>query len=132
MLCDDQGLGKTVEVISLMLKNPPNKFWKKEKGKELLKDYETRPFRTLIIVPLSTLRQWEAEIKKFSGGKLKTALHYGKERVKSREDWEDADVILSTYGTMSAEIKIPEDAVDTNVSRNFFFGALFRADFTGM
>lgn len=116
MLCDDQGLGKTVEVIALMLKNPPNKFWKKEKGKELAKDYKTVPSRTLIIVPLSTLRQWEAEIQKFSGGVLKTAVHYGKERVKSSEEWGDADIILSTYGTMSTEIKIPDDAVDTSVS----------------
>ena len=63
-------------------------------------------------MPLSTLRQWESEITRFTRGKLKVVYHYGNFRVKDRADWNDADVVLTTYGTMSADIAVPDNAVD--------------------
>lgn len=49
ILADDMGLGKTIMIIALILANRPSKDCK-----------------TLIIVPLSVIKQWQDQIKKFA------------------------------------------------------------------
>jgi SNF2 family DNA or RNA helicase len=56
ILADDQGLGKTIQAIALMLKNPP----------VADKPGDREPFRTLVVAPVSLLSQWKKEIRKFS------------------------------------------------------------------
>ncbi|ODV77728.1 uncharacterized protein CANTADRAFT_54768 [Suhomyces tanzawaensis NRRL Y-17324] len=94
ILADDMGLGKTIQAIALILSNKP---------KDL--DYKT----TLIIAPVSLLRQWAAEIesKLKSNCALKIAIYHGgvKKSLAKFKDIESFDVLLTSYGTLSSEWK---------------------------
>lgn len=88
-LADDMGLGKTIQTIALLTRIYP-------KAK--------RP--TLLIMPRSLLFNWSRELEKFAPH-LKFTLHYGTSR-----DWEQAtqhQIILSTYGTIRADIQNIQD-----------------------
>ncbi|KAH0335571.1 hypothetical protein KCU81_g8947, partial [Aureobasidium melanogenum] len=93
ILADDMGLGKTVQAISLMVTNrsedPVNK-------------------TTLILAPVALLRQWEQEIMtKVKPGRhrLHTFIHHSSAKKKSHKDLRDFDVVLTTFGTIAAELK---------------------------
>jgi SNF2 family DNA or RNA helicase len=93
ILADDMGLGKTVQAISLMVSNrsedPVNK-------------------TTLILAPVALLRQWEQEIMtKVKPGRhrLHTFIHHSSAKKKSHRDLRDFDVVLTTFGTIAAELK---------------------------
>lgn len=64
----------------------------------------------MIVCTLSTLHHWESEISsKISKKTLKVYSYYGKSRSeKSAKQLQKYDVILTTYGTLSAEFKKPE------------------------
>ncbi|OHE96620.1 SNF2 family domain-containing protein [Colletotrichum orchidophilum] len=93
ILADDMGLGKTISVLSLMVSQK-----------------STRPGckTTLIVAPLSLIRQWEDEIKK----KLKTGsphaltvcIHHSTQKIKAQELMK-FDVVLTTYGTLVSDRK---------------------------
>ena len=57
ILADEMGLGKTIQMISLILAG-------REAG--------VGP--TLIVVPTSLMTQWKSEIKKFTGGRMRTEI----------------------------------------------------------
>lgn len=80
LVADEMGLGKTIEMIGTMAANPlPH---------------------TLIVVPLSLLRQWADALRK---GKMYTPMVYhgpGKARLKP-EEIAGATVVLTTYGTLA-------------------------------
>lgn len=57
--------------------------------------------KTLIILPLTLLSQWEQEIKLHSKTLKSIWLYYGADR--STVDLCDYDIVLSTYGTVSHE-----------------------------
>lgn len=62
-----------------------------------------QPRGTLIVCTLSLLYHWENEIaEKLKKKSLKVHLHYGKDRLSPRE-LKRYDVVLTTYGTLSAE-----------------------------
>lgn len=90
ILADDMGLGKTISTLALMASRPS-------------KDANVKT--NLIIGPVALIRQWEHEIKK----KLKTHhglnvfLLYGKKAKYS--DLKEADVVLTTYGSVASEWK---------------------------
>lgn len=93
ILADDMGLGKTVQAISLMVTNrsedPVNK-------------------TTLILAPVALLRQWEQEIMtKVKPGRhrLHTFIHHSSAKKKNHRDLRDFDVVLTTFGTIAAELK---------------------------
>lgn len=85
-LADDMGLGKTVQALAFLQKL-------KERG-------ELSP--SLIVVPVTTMLNWEAEIKKFTPG-LNYALHYGPDRGKNG-DFAGYDVIITSYHTLRKDI----------------------------
>lgn len=100
MLCDDMGLGKTVQSISLILSNPRGLH-----AKTASKDGEPRECKaTLVIAPLSLATQWEQEIKDKSPG-LRVLKHHGPGRTSDSHVFRDYDVIVTTYQTLSSEIK---------------------------
>lgn len=58
---------------------------------------------TLIVAPLSLLFQWQEEIETKTS--LSHRVHYGEQaRIRIDENFEE-DVVLTTYGTMQAELQ---------------------------
>lgn len=93
ILADEMGLGKTIQVISFLA-------WLKEN------DLISEP--QLIVVPSSTLDNWDNELRKWCP-ELIVMKYYGnqEERRMIRIDWakngiSDVDVVLTTYHMMGA------------------------------
>ncbi|OHW97628.1 SNF2 family domain-containing protein [Colletotrichum incanum] len=91
ILADDMGLGKTISVLSLIVSNKSSTPGRKT---------------TLIVAPLSLIRQWEDEIKK----KVKTEhvlsvfIYHNTQKIKAQELMK-YDVVLTTYGTLVSDRK---------------------------
>ncbi|KAI1660707.1 SNF2 family N-terminal domain-containing protein [Daldinia decipiens] len=93
ILADTMGLGKTVQALALILARP---------SKDRI--HKT----TLIIAPLSLLKQWEREIqtKVKPAHKLKTVILHGQmKRGMTVPRLLTYDVVLTTYGTIISEYK---------------------------
>ncbi|HEV7428150.1 MAG TPA: SNF2-related protein [Thermoanaerobaculia bacterium] len=84
-LADDMGLGKTVQALALL--------------EGLRADGNRTP--SLVVAPRSLLFNWAAEAKRFAP-QLRVMEHHGTERAKN--DFADADVVLTTYATMRLDI----------------------------
>lgn len=100
ILADEMGLGKTVQVIAFLT-------YIKEAG---LSSPHDGPH--LIVVPSSTMENWENELERWSPG-LNVVQYYGSqdERREMRMGWrngdlEDVDVIVTTYNVIT---KTPEE-----------------------
>ncbi|XP_031844634.1 SWI/SNF-related, matrix-associated actin-dependent regulator of chromatin, subfamily a, containing DEAD/H box 1 [Nomia melanderi] len=96
ILADEMGLGKTVQVISFLT-------YLKEAG---LRGEKDGPH--LIVVPSSTMENWNNELERWSPG-LKVVQYYGsqEERKEMRLGWrngdlDDVDVLLTTYNLISS------------------------------
>ena len=81
------GLGKTVQVIAFIL-------LQREKVKHNV---------NLVVVPTSLIFNWQQEIKKF-GPSINVHTIYGPERIKNTHDYDQYEVILTSYGTLIADI----------------------------
>lgn len=89
ILADEMGLGKTVQTIAFLLsESSSNK-------------------KSLILMPASLLYNWKNEIEKFAPS-LKIGCVYGdkKQREKVIEDYEDFNILLTTYGTLTNDIEL--------------------------
>ncbi|KAL7701713.1 DNA repair protein [Lotmaria passim] len=95
ILADEMGMGKTIQTIGMMLSH-------RVSGP------------TLVVCPVSSMLQWEAEIKEHVvPGSLSVVVVYKTTKVK-KEDMENADVVLTTYPMIEQawralinEIKVP-------------------------
>ena len=88
-LADDMGLGKTIQMLALMQ-------YEREQAARAGRE---KPLPTLLIVPMSTLDNWEQEVRKFTPT-LKTYLHHGNTRLAAdafRNAVEEADLVMTTY-----------------------------------
>lgn len=99
ILADDMGLGKTISAIALMVTRRAT----------------TRPKTNLIIGPLSLIRQWEDEIctKVSRSHKMSIYVYHGKKA--TTDELLGYDVVLTTYGTIGAELKRLETFTKENV-----------------
>jgi len=89
------GLGKTVMLLALICKY-------KETVQNESKTKKHRP--TLVVAPLSLISQWEEEINTKSS--LSCLVCYGEQvKTKSSNDEYAVDVVITTYGTMQAELQ---------------------------
>lgn len=90
-LADDMGLGKTVQAIAVMLD------WRRKPGKHRA---------MLIVCPVSVLGNWRRELHRFAPG-LRVALHHGKGRAASAEDFaamiDSHDVVLTSYNLLQRD-----------------------------
>jgi len=88
-LADDMGLGKTIQTLALLMKF-------KEEGS--LK-------KALIVVPVSTMPNWQDEAAKFTPD-LKTLRHYGTGRATTELELQNEDIILVSFHTLRNDIEL--------------------------
>ena len=86
-LADDMGLGKTLQIIAFILSQ------RKKQNQNT----------NLVIVPTSLIFNWQAEIEKFAPS-IKILTIYGSTRVKEITDFDNYEVILTSYGTLLSDV----------------------------
>ncbi|WP_448634729.1 SNF2-related protein [Pedobacter panaciterrae] len=87
-LADDMGLGKTIQVLAFILSQ-------REKG-----HHNTN----LVVVPASLIFNWQQEVEKFAPS-IKIRIVYGSDRAKVVHDFDNYEIILTSYGTLLADIR---------------------------
>jgi non-specific serine/threonine protein kinase len=92
ILADDMGLGKTVQALSYL------HYYKATRGR----------LQALVVCPTTLMFNWENEIKKFTPN-LTYYIHHGGERGRSKEQFQQAEVVITTYGTLRSDIKLLVD-----------------------
>jgi superfamily II DNA or RNA helicase len=90
-LADDMGLGKTVQVLAHL--ETIRLARKKDGGKP-----------SLVVVPKSLVFNWQDEAARFTP-ELKVAVHTGVERHEAFERLSEADLVVTTYGTLRKDIE---------------------------
>ncbi|EXJ90123.1 hypothetical protein A1O3_03192 [Capronia epimyces CBS 606.96] len=92
ILADDMGLGKTIQSIALMLDRPPP-------------ENKHRP--TLVVAPVALMHQWKKELEKMvrSRRRLNVFVLYGESRRTTWSALKAYDVVLTTYGLLTSELK---------------------------
>lgn len=96
ILADDMGLGKTIQMLSLIVTH---------------KSEDPRCKTTLIVAPVALMRQWQQEIEtKIKPGKYKLSvfIQHGSNKKKDFNDLQHFDVVLTTFGSLAAELKKKE------------------------
>lgn len=88
ILADDMGLGKTLQIITF-LKTMVQRGIKKN----------------LVVVPTSLLFNWQNEIEKFCPS-LSYHVYHGSKREKEEREWDQYDLIITTYGLLVSDIEI--------------------------
>ncbi|ODV86166.1 hypothetical protein CANARDRAFT_197201 [[Candida] arabinofermentans NRRL YB-2248] len=83
ILADEMGMGKTIQMISLMMHD-------RSKGPNL------------VVAPTVALIQWKNEIETHAGGRLKVAIFHGSNRAKTLDDLSEYDVIMTTYAVLES------------------------------
>ncbi|GAB2953717.1 hypothetical protein GCM10027048_18680 [Hymenobacter coalescens] len=86
-LADDMGLGKTVQVLALLLRQ-------REQG---------RRGASLVVVPTSLVFNWQAEAARFAPA-LRVHVLHGTSRRHGTAPLDDAELVLTTYHTLVADI----------------------------
>ena len=94
ILADDMGLGKTLQMIAVILSA-------KTEGKA---------GTSLVVAPAALVYNWGEELARFAP-ELKVALISGNqnERRQKLEDWQDADVLVTSYDLLKRDIDQYED-----------------------
>ncbi|OZJ04165.1 hypothetical protein BZG36_03117 [Bifiguratus adelaidae] len=120
ILCEEMGLGKTVEMLGLIMLHRPS-----YQGREYVLHGEVHLLQsraTLIITPPAILQQWATEISKHAPG-IKVIIYDGirsaqnRHRIPTMEELADADIVLTTYTVLSFEVAYSRDPPDR--SRRF-------------
>lgn len=91
-LADDMGLGKTIQIIAFILSQ-------REKSQ-----HNTN----LIVVPASLIFNWQQELQKFAPS-IKVLTIYGADRIKSHKNFDQYEVVLTSYGTLLTDIRFLKD-----------------------
>ena len=114
ILADVMGLGKTLNVLSLVcdtreeaarfgLEKPPKARFEGDRT-----DLAFNNRATLLICPLSTVANWEEQIKqhiKKGNTKFTYLIYHGSNRAKDPEELLDVDLVITTYTTVSADAR---------------------------
>ncbi|MFN3664831.1 MAG: SNF2-related protein [Sediminibacterium sp.] len=88
ILADDMGLGKTIQALSFLY------HLKQENGS----------LKALVVCPTTLMFNWQNEIKKFTP-EVSYYVHHGGQRTRENLAATNADVIITTYGTLRSDIK---------------------------
>ncbi|KAK5628369.1 hypothetical protein RRF57_004084 [Xylaria bambusicola] len=130
ILADMMGLGKTLSILSLVATTLDNAHdWSRKEPIQpqapppKKKGESSRPFHvpappplqltplkqngkaTLLVCPLSTINNWEEQIKThIKPGELKYYVYHGSNRIKDASLLADYDMVLTTYGSVASEV----------------------------
>lgn len=126
ILADMMGLGKTLSILSLIVHTLDDEAlsWAElkpsaqqygsdlcqlKKGKNRLPKIEQTPLvrnckTTLLVSPLSTIANWEDQIKQHIVlGTLKYYIYHGSNRIKDVNKLAEFDLVITTYGSVASE-----------------------------
>ncbi|KAK7734936.1 hypothetical protein SLS53_007713 [Cytospora paraplurivora] len=129
ILADMMGLGKTLSVLSLVAatvpesqqwmsldpvqrtppeterKQHPNQFAPPKPDSLALTRVKRNSKATLLICPLSTVTNWEEQIKQHvQPNTLSYHIYHGPHRIKDAERLAQYDLVITTYGSVSSEL----------------------------
>jgi len=96
-LADDMGLGKTVQVLALL-----------QSRRMRPRDDQGNRAPSLAVVPRSLIFNWLDEAERFTPN-LRTLQYTGTGRKHLRDQFGDADLIVTTYGTLRRDITTLKD-----------------------
>ncbi|KAL7911753.1 SNF2 family N-terminal domain-containing protein [Trichoderma velutinum] len=109
ILADEMGMGKTLSMLTLIMKTLDNgKEWA-EQQENISKAEETiqRSRSTLVIVPSALLiYNWMNEITEYLKDGVKVIKYHSSDRPKNIEQIADSDIVVTTYSTLTAEFQI--------------------------
>jgi hypothetical protein len=95
-LADDMGLGKTVQVLALL----DARRAARQGSAPSENGHSPRP--SLVVVPRSLVFHWKGEAERFTPA-LRLLDHTGGARLKPGAHFNDYDLVLTTYGTLSRD-----------------------------
>ena len=120
ILADMMGLGKTLSVLSLIMTTKEEAAeWFADEPKQLasasrgskgshsfdLTEVKKNGRATLLICPLSTVTNWEEQIKQhIRKGALSWYVYHGTNRTKDIAQLSQFDLVITTYGSVSSEL----------------------------
>ena len=109
LLADVMGLGKTIEALALIVstKNQALDFSNQQLGRPDPNnpDWISNAKSTLLITPLSTIKNWEDQIAEHvRPGDLTYCVYHGSNRIDDPLELAEFDVVLTTYGTVAADM----------------------------
>ncbi len=104
ILADDMVLGKTLQVISLVLGGSPG--------------------TTLVVAPVSVMSNWVQQIERHvkKGKNLKVLTYHGSNRKRmTHREFEEYDVVVTSYGTLGTEYSTKDRVVEKIPRRDGLF-----------
>ena len=105
LLADEMGLGKSLTVIALIagtLDSMATQSTGQNRHRPLLEAEQCNRI-TLIISPKSTLHSWKEQFDKHTNGRIQVCYYTGKNRKSTVPAFLGYDVVVTTYGTVTAE-----------------------------
>ncbi|KAI5919814.1 P-loop containing nucleoside triphosphate hydrolase protein [Camillea tinctor] len=93
ILADEMGMGKTLEILTCIVSNPPEET---DEG-----DHKA----TLIIAPANVIKQWEGEVKKHADRThIKGVLIFKQSQKLPEKAWENMDIIIASYHEVARQL----------------------------
>ncbi|MDN5284525.1 MAG: helicase [Mucilaginibacter sp.] len=93
-LADDMGLGKTIQIIAFVLSQRD----------------KIAHNTNLLVVPTSLIFNWQAELLKFAPS-LKVHTIYGPNRIRSIANFDQYEIVLTSYGTLLSDVNFLKEYV---------------------
>jgi SNF2 family DNA or RNA helicase len=109
LLGDDMGLGKTIQTLSLLAATTQEAeaFGKESvvRASEGEINIKAHTKATLLVCPLSTIKNWEDQIPEhIKADTLTYHIYHGSNRIQNPFELTKFNIIITTYGTVNAEV----------------------------